>query len=331
MKLLARLDSGSLSIGSLPFGSSRPESSSPERPSRWRSPLRSGVVGAAVGLVLGFVPLVLLVAPMLAGGVAGVVERSGPRRGVLAGAVAGVLLAVGDALVSWSLVYVRFGSLPFYAGEVSLPSMAFAGLLSLLAAAGGTIVAAIGGGLGGLLVATERGGTAVETGETPPVARVGRRHRAVAALVALGVGVLTFGIVALALTAALDPFIWPSALVGLPLGFVAGATVAVVGYAYLVRGPDSDRDWRRIGRIALAIVVVFSLVIAGLFLLGDGPIHGTNERPYSGGVSISTDLSIKNPTFSAPVPLALGTSAVGGQIVADLDSAELEVGCGNDR
>jgi tetrahydromethanopterin S-methyltransferase subunit C len=41
-------------------------------------------------------------------------------------------------------------------------------------------------------------------------------------------GIVTFVAVALGVTAALDPYIWPSALVGLPVGAVAGVSVAVL-------------------------------------------------------------------------------------------------------
>lgn len=200
-----------------------------------RSTLWSGAVGALVGVALGFVPLVMLVAPVFAGGVAGVLERGGPRRGAVAGAIAGVLLAVLGALVSWSFAYVRFGAFPFFAGEVSLPSMAFAALLSVLAATGGVVVAAIGGALGGLLVDNWDEAPGGDVGEPASRDGVDRKRQAVAAIVALAAGILVFAVVALALTAALDPYIWPSALVGLPIGFVAGAVVAVLGYVSLVR------------------------------------------------------------------------------------------------
>ncbi|SDM95891.1 hypothetical protein SAMN04487949_2984 [Halogranum gelatinilyticum] len=54
---------------------------------------------------------------------------------------------------------------------------------------------------------------------------------AVAAL--LGLGSL-FG-VGLAVTAYLEPYVWPSVLVGVPAGLVAGVVVTVVSYWLLTR------------------------------------------------------------------------------------------------
>ncbi|MFC7177042.1 hypothetical protein [Halosegnis marinus] len=45
---------------------------------------------------------------------------------------------------------------------------------------------------------------------------------------ALAAGVVAFAVVALGVTAALDPYVWPSAVVGLPAGLVAGALAAVL-------------------------------------------------------------------------------------------------------
>lgn len=54
-------------------------------------------------------------------------------------------------------------------------------------------------------------------------------------LLALLVGVLAFGVVGVGVTAALDPYIWPSAIVGLPVGIVAGLLAALATSRYLDR------------------------------------------------------------------------------------------------
>jgi hypothetical protein len=70
-----------------------------------RRTIRDGAVGAVVGSVLGFVPLVLLVAPVI-GAVAGYLERDGPRRGTVAGGVA-VLLRSGLVVGTHSVLGER--------------------------------------------------------------------------------------------------------------------------------------------------------------------------------------------------------------------------------
>ena len=46
-----------------------------------RKTIQNGVIGGVVGSALGFVPLVLLVAPLLGGGVAGYLERDDAKGG----------------------------------------------------------------------------------------------------------------------------------------------------------------------------------------------------------------------------------------------------------
>lgn len=57
------------------------------------------------------------------------------------------------------------------------------------------------------------------------------RAPAVAALL----GLVTLFVVGFAVTALLDPYVWPSLLVGIPAGVVAGVLVTVVTYWLLGR------------------------------------------------------------------------------------------------
>lgn len=85
----------------------------------WRPPtisrqtIRNGAIGAVVGSVLGFVPVVLLVAPVIGGGVVGYLERDGAKRGAVAGGVAGLLIAALTTVITGTITFVRFGDLPF--------------------------------------------------------------------------------------------------------------------------------------------------------------------------------------------------------------------------
>jgi uncharacterized protein YqgC (DUF456 family) len=74
-----------------------------------RRTIRNGTVGAVVGSVLGFVPLVLLVAPVIGGGVAGYLERDGAKGGLVAGGFAGLLMAALTTIITGIITVVRFG------------------------------------------------------------------------------------------------------------------------------------------------------------------------------------------------------------------------------
>ncbi|SFK63533.1 hypothetical protein SAMN04487950_0296 [Halogranum rubrum] len=57
------------------------------------------------------------------------------------------------------------------------------------------------------------------------------RAPAVAALL----GLVTLFVVGFGVTALLDPYVWPSLLVGIPAGVVTGVLVTVVSYWFLSR------------------------------------------------------------------------------------------------
>ncbi|MFB6184019.1 MAG: DUF5518 domain-containing protein [Haloarculaceae archaeon] len=272
-----------------------------------RRTVRNGAVGAVVGVALGFVPLVLLVAPVVGGGVAGYLEREGPKRGALAGVITGVLVAAVSNLVTAVVLFLRFGDLPFPFASGPLGGLAIAALLSLVAAAGEVVAAAVGGGLGGILAASGRrddvdtaaSGRRAVGGRS---ASVGRNRRVLAAVVGLVAGAVAFGLVALAVTAALDPFVWPSALLGLPVGFLAGATVAVLAYHFLTRGFPGAAGARTVAIGIVAVVVVFGLVLGGLSLLGDQRIDATTTSTYEYRVTVSADHTLDDATFYVPAP-----------------------------
>ena len=54
-------------------------------------------------------------------------------------------------------------------------------------------------------------------------------------LAPLAAGAVTFVVVAVAVTALLEEVLWPSVFVGVPVGVLAGAAVAVATGAYLGR------------------------------------------------------------------------------------------------
>lgn len=287
-----------------------------------RRTIRNGGIGAVVGLVLGVVPIVLLVAPFVGGAVAGYLERAGAKRGALAGGIAGALIAVIGAVVVAVVVAVRFGDLPFVIPDAPLETLVLTTALSLAASIGQILVAAVGGGLGGLLEADRR-----RTDAPTSAAGVNRLPTPVRILVSLFGGLVTFGIVAFAVTAALDPFIWPSALVGLPAGLVTGAAVAVVGYHYLTHRHDQKHRlrWRTIGVGALVIAVVFALAIGGLFVLGEQRTTETAHHTYHYDVTVATDDTLESVTLYVPLPVGdeTGASALGDRFVEDVQYQRL--------
>ena len=282
-----------------------------------RQTLRNGVLGGLLGSALGFVPLVLLVAPILGGGVAGYLERDGPKRGAVAGAVAGVVMAAISTLITGVILFVRFGDLPF-ATQGPLAGLGVAALLSFAATLSQVTVAAIGGALGAIL-ATDRQARVRETADgTAPLDRSpsddrGRRWGAIIA--SLVGGFVTFLVVGLAVSIVLEPFIWLSVLVGIPIGFVAGAAVAVLGYRYLTRSPERPMNWRAVGVGVVAVIVVFALVLGGLSVLGDQRIDRTTQSTSEYRVTVSTDETLENVTIYVPLPVENGDSQLGERFV----------------
>ena len=170
-----------------------------------RKTIQNGVIGGVIGAAFGFVPLILLVAPLLGGGVAGYLERDDAKRGLVAGAVAGVVMAALSTVVTGVILFTRFGELPF-GPETPLAGLGIAALLSFAATLGQVLVASIGGALGGLLAGTR-----------PSEDATGERHErrwgvVVGSLVA---GVLTFAVVTVVVAVVLEAFIWLSLLVAL--------------------------------------------------------------------------------------------------------------------
>lgn len=273
-----------------------------------RETLRNGAIGGVAGAAFGVVPLVLLVAPLLGGGVAGYLEREDAKRGVIAGAVAGTVMAALSTVVTSVILFTRFGELPF-GPETPLAGLGTAALLSFAATLGQVLVASIGGALGGLLA-----------GARPSEDAADDRHERrwgviVGSLVA---GVLTFAVVTLAVTVVLEAFVWLSLFVALPIGSIAGAAAAILGYRYVTRPPDTIFNWRGVGIGVVAVVIVAALLLDGVYALGQQRAEQTEESTYEYEVTIATDQTLTNATFYVPVPESNGDTALGEQFVEDV-------------
>lgn len=275
--------------------------------------IRNGAIGAVVGSGLGFVPPVVLLAPAVGGGIAGYLERDGAKRGAVAGGVAGVLMAALTAVLAGTVAFARFGDLPFASPDVPSEGLALAAALSLIASAGQIVVAGVGGGLGGVLEADRRWATRRErpAGEAQPRSW----PRIIGSLLA---GSVAFGVVAVVLTTVLDPLIWPSLLVSLPFGIIAGIGVAVLANHYLARAAGRRLDWQPIAVGAVAVILVFGLVVGGLSVLGQQRQAATTESTYQYEVTIAADETLENATFYVPVPTENGSSRLGERFVEDV-------------
>ena len=99
------------------------------------------------------------------------------------------------------------------------------------------------GALGGVLEEDRSRRRTEETIADPIPGTVPRTRRLVTVLLSLVAGLVTFFAVGIGLTEGLDPYIWPSALVGLPVGAILGVAVAVLGYhALTTRGRHQGDD-----------------------------------------------------------------------------------------
>jgi|GEM_PF-699084 hypothetical protein len=278
-----------------------------------RRTIRNGAIGAVVGSLLGFIPLVLLVAPVVGGGVAGYLERDGAKRGAVSGGVAGLLMAALTTIITGTITFARFSDLPFASTDVPLEGLALAAVLSLLASVAQIVVAGIGGGLGGILEADRR-----RADDRESLLLEDRPRSWLRILGSLLAGLVTFGVVAVVLTAVLDPLIWPSLLVSLPFGIIAGIGVAVLTNHYLARAADGRVDWRPVAIGAVAVILVFGLVVGGLSVLGQQRQAATTESTYQYEVTIAADETLENVTFYIPVPTENGSSPLGERFVEDV-------------
>lgn len=155
-------------------------------------------------------------------------------------------MAAGGIVIRTAFATLRFGiegAIPV--AGVPLPTLLaalFVGtVLTVVAAADTVLVAAIGGVLDGVLEADRSRRRTDETVGEPIPGTVPRTRRLVTVLLSLVAGLVAFVAVGLGLTEVIDPYIWPSALVGLPVGAILGVAVAVMGHHVLTT------RWRRRG------------------------------------------------------------------------------------
>jgi len=128
------------------------------------------------------------------------------------------------------------------------------------------------------------------------------RRSAPAAVAALLLGVGVFAAFALAVTAVLDPLVWPSLLVGLPVGALAGAAAAVLTYRYLARPADDAVNWRRVGVGVAAVLLVSALALSGLWVVGQQRADETYSSQYEYRVTLDANETLENATVYVPVP-----------------------------
>lgn len=93
---------------------------------------------------------------------------------------------------------------------------------------------------------------------------MGKLTRAIGSLV---VGVLAFVVVGVGITGALAPYIWPSAMLGLPAGLVAGVATAALGYLWFTyraeRASAGQASARTTARLWATLAAVLAFVLVG--------------------------------------------------------------------
>ena len=112
-----------------------------EEPGDSRSTLVNALIGAAVGIVLSFVPL----SPALGGGVAGYLEGGESDDGLRVGAIAGVVMALPLAFLGLVVSTFFFGvGAPVGVGILFLLALVFLALYTVgLGALGGIVGASL--------------------------------------------------------------------------------------------------------------------------------------------------------------------------------------------
>ncbi|QLD88347.1 DUF5518 domain-containing protein [Natronomonas salina] len=112
-----------------------------EEPGDSRSTLVNALIGAAVGIVLSFVPL----SPVLGGGVAGYLEGGDSDDGLRVGAIAGVVMSLPLAFLGLVVSTFFFGvGAPVGVGVLFLLALVFLALYTVgLGALGGLIGASL--------------------------------------------------------------------------------------------------------------------------------------------------------------------------------------------
>ncbi|SFC08873.1 hypothetical protein SAMN05444422_104202 [Halobiforma haloterrestris] len=122
------------------------------------------------------------------------------------------------------------------------------------------------------------------------------------------VGVLAFLVVGIGVTEALDPYVWPSLMLGLPAGLVAGAALTPLTYLGLTyreevvaTGQPSERTARR-----------FWATLAGIFgfVAGGGLAMGVLS---TGAVGLATAM------LFGGLPVGIVTAALAAYLVARRD------------
>ncbi|MFC7131709.1 MULTISPECIES: hypothetical protein [Salinibaculum] len=124
------------------------------------------------------------------------------------------------------------------------------------------------------------------------------------ALAALLAGFVGFALVGIAVTEALDPYIWPSAMLGLPVGLLAGVATAALAYLGLTAlderastGSVSERTRRR----------TLATVAAVLGFAGGGGL--------AVAVLASQQVGVATAILSGGLPVGLVTAAVAAYAV----------------
>ncbi|WP_256297943.1 hypothetical protein [Haloarchaeobius salinus] len=121
-------------------------------------------------------------------------------------------------------------------------------------------------------------------------------------LVGLAVGLLAFLVAGVAVTAVLDPHIWPSLIVGVPVAITVGLTAFLATVAML-----RYRDHRRAGDLDIGVVAAYRAAVVAVATSGAVVLLGTAAVVFGVG-----ELGIAVLVFGLPacVLVAAGVAYV---------------------
>jgi hypothetical protein len=82
--------------------------------------------------------------------------------------------------------------------------------------------------------------------------------------------------------------------------------------------PERSHRWRGVGIGVVAVVVVFALLLGGVYALGQQRAEQSEQSTYEYQVTVATNQTLTNATFYVPVPESNGDAELGEQFVEDV-------------
>lgn len=125
------------------------------------------------------------------------------------------------------------------------------------------------------------------------------------ALASVAVGIVVFGVLTVAVTEGLAPYVWPSLMLGVPAGGVAGIAAVPLAFFGLTAWAERRQTGRASDRTRRNLSVTVAAV--GGFGVGSG---------LAFVVAMTQTIGLATAILSIALPAGLLTAAVAGSVVA---------------